>query len=482
MAATVRREAPLLTIALAFLLFAEPARAEDGDAPVATPRAAARAPPFATSKQSLSAQDLAEKREGVFVTPLPIVDSDPDTGWGFGALAYLYWDGRRDDPFFARTPYRHRLYAQVFATTNGYQRHVLDYDSPYFQGSPFRVRAQFYYEKNTAQNYFGRGASTLGGLDFCTVRCTAGGASGARTYARFDDYTRALRQLRSGFAYTLYNKYSLEDPTLRTTLERDLFGGVMRAQLGFAGQYVRVKDYTGTSTVGDDPGRTDVPATMGATRLEGDCTAGRITGCGGGFHNWLQAGFAFDTRDFEPDPNRGVFADMTAELSSRYVGSAYDYLRVVFSPRAFFSPFPQLADLVIAGRAVYSMQTEGVPFFAMNSLPLTDANHFGLGGIWTMRGYKQDRFVGPILALGNLELRWTFADFEVEKQRFALQIAPFLDVGRVFDRVDDFSLTGWRRGEGVGLHLAWNKSTIVRLDYGISDEDEGFYMDVGEQF
>jgi outer membrane protein assembly factor BamA len=479
MAATVTREAPLLVIVPAFLLLAQVARADDRGAVRPAP------PSFVTSKESLSAQDLAQKKEGVFVTPLPIVDSDPDTGWGFGALAYLYWDGKRDDPLFAHTPYRHRLYAQVLATTNGYQQHVLDYDAPYFLDSPFRVRAQFYYEINTQQNYFGRGASTLGDLGLCTFRCATGSSTPSQqTYARFADYTRALRQLRSGIAYTLYNKYSLEDPTLRTTLERDLFGGAVRAQLGFAGQYVSVTDYGGKSTKGDDPvtGRTDVPATMGTTRLEGDCTAGRIAGCGGGFHNWLQAGLAFDTRDFEPDPNSGVFADVTAELSSRYVGSAYDYLRVVFSPRAFFSPFPHLADLVIAGRVVYSVQTEGTPFFAMNSLPLTDGNHFGLGGIWTMRGYKQDRFVGAINALGNLELRWTFADFEVEKERFAAQIVPFLDVGRVFDRVSDFSLSGWRRGEGVGLHLAWNKSTIVRLDYGFSDEDEGLYIDVGEQF
>jgi outer membrane protein assembly factor BamA len=473
------REAPLLAIAVALLLFVQLARAEDGGA---VPRAP---PPFVTSKESLSAQDLAQKREGVFVTPLPIVDTDPDTGWGFGALAYLYLDGKRDDPFFAHTPYRHRLYVQALATTNGYQQHVLDYDAPYFLDSPFRVRAQFYYEINTQQNYFGRGASTLGDLGFCTVQCATGSSTPSqRAYGRFVDYTRALAEVHSGYTYARYNKYSLEDPTLRTTLERDLFGGAVRVQLGFAGQYVGVSDYSGKGIKVDDPltGRTDVPATMGTTRLAADCTAGRIAGCEGGFHNWLQAGIAFDTRDFEPDPNSGVFADVTAELSSRYVGSAYDYLRVVFSPRAFFSPFPQVTDLVIAARGLYSVQTDGVPFFAMNSLPLTDGNHFGLGGIWTMRGYKQDRFVGAINALGNLELRWTFADFEVAKERFAVQIVPFLDMGRVFDRVTDFTLAGWRRGEGAGLHLIWNKSTIVRIDYGFSEEDEGLYFDVGEQF
>ena len=107
-------------------------------------------------------------------------------------------------------PYRHRLSVQVFWTTNGYQQDKIDYDAPYLFGSAFRLRAQVYYEKNTAENYFGRGSSTLNDLGFT--------AAGGRTYSDFGDYTSALRQIRPGnVAYTLYNKYSLEDPTLATT-------------------------------------------------------------------------------------------------------------------------------------------------------------------------------------------------------------------------------------------------------------------------
>ena len=443
---------------------------------LAVPRPA-RAQGERANKPPLAAQDLAQKKPGTYFTGLPLVDSDPDTGFGFGARGYAYWDGPREDPLFGYTPYRHRLYAQVFATTNGYQQHVLDYDAPYLFDGPLRLRAQIYYEKNTAANYFGRGASTLGNLDFT--------AASGRTFARFDDYTAALRQRRpGGVAYTLYNKYWLEDPTLSATLERDFFGGIVRAQVGLVAQYVRVRDYSGTSTVGDDPatGATDVPSTMGLTRLEQDCAALRILGCGGGLHDTLKAGLAFDTRDFEPDPNAGFFVDLTAELSSKYIGSAYDYARITLSPRAYVSPLPQVTDLVIAARAVFSAQTDGVPFFSMNTLAFTDGDRQGLGGLWTIRGYKQDRFVGPVAALANVELRWTFVDFDALSQHFALQVAPFLDMGRVFDRLGDFSLSSWRRAEGAGLHVAWNKATVIVLDYGLSEEDQGLYMDFGQQF
>jgi len=63
-----------------------------------------------------------------------------------------------------------------------------------------------------------------------------------------------------------------------------------------------------------------------------------------------------------------------------------------------------------------------------------------------------------------------------------LMIVPFLDMGRVFDRVGDFTFAGWRRGEGAGLRIAWNKAMVIVFDYGVSSEDSGLYMDFGHQF
>jgi hemolysin activation/secretion protein len=143
---------------------------------------------------------------------------------------------------------------------------------------------------------------------------------------------------------------------------------------------------------------------------------------------------------------------------------------------------PNVTDLVIAARALYSVQTSGVPFFAENTLALSDGDRQGLGGLRTLRGYKQDRFVGPIAAMANFELRWTFTDFVVAGQQFGISIAPFLDLGRVFDRVGELTLRDWKRGEGVGVRVAWNKSTVIVFDYGMSSEDSGLYMDFGHQF
>jgi outer membrane protein assembly factor BamA len=246
---------------------------------------------------------------------------------------------------------------------------------------------------------------------------------------------------------------------------------------------VRVVDYTGTKVEADDGrGGTDPNAIEGRTKLRDDCDAGRIVGCNGGLHDTLKLGIAFDTRDFEPDPNAGFFVDATTELSSRVIGSAYDYARFTVSPRFFFSPMPRLADVVVATRVVYSVQSAGTPFWAMNTLAFTDGDRQGLGGLRTIRGYRQDRFVGPVAALWNLEIRWTFVDFEVLKQRFAIGVVPFLDLGRVFDNVQSFSFRDWRLGTGAGMRVAWNKATVIVFDYGISREDAALYMEFAHHF
>jgi hypothetical protein len=468
-----------LVVAAAFVGALSSRLALGDDGPPSGPAAPTTLPSFMSGKHPLDPFDLSQKKAGSYPTGVPEIDSDPDTGFGLGGRVYYYWDGEKSDPLYAYTPYRHSLYVDVFETTGGYQSETIAYDAPYLGDSPFRLRAQLDYEKNIAANYFGRGASTLGLLGY---------PGSTAKFTSFNAYSSALNELRPAkivpgrnVVYSLYNKYFYEDPALRASLERDLLGGLVRVQAGFTGTYVRIVDYS-DETVTASFGGQNVDATEAPTRLHGDCLARAIVGCAGGWNNTLKLGIALDTRDYEPDPNSGVFIDATAEIANRYFGSSYDYVRVSVSPRVFYSPFPKLTDLVLAGRIVYQVQTSGTPFFSMNTLAFTDGDHQGLGGVWTLRGYNQDRFVGAVTALTNLEIRWTFWDFDLLDQRFSVAVVPFLDMGRVFDTVGSFTFSDWKRGEGGGLRIAWNKATIIRPDVGVSDEGWDFYIDFNQLF
>ena len=426
-------------------------------------------------KRQLRADDYARKNEGGYLTGLPLADYDPTTGIGFGARGYYYYNGDKADPLFAYTPYKQRLIVQVFATTRGAQDQLIDYDAPNFLGSLFRVRATAEFEAANVWPYYGIGSRTLAPLSFP-------GAPGA-TYAHLSDYQAALqRTQRNGTTYALYNSVGFQRPTLQLGLERLLLGGILRPLVGIGLAYNRISDFSGQLTDGVGINGNGVRAVEATTLYASDCAAHRIVGCGGGFDNVLRLALSFDTRDFEPDPNDGIYAELSSEIGTKALGSQYEYARVMLSVRGFYSPIPKIADLVIAVRGLYEVQSAGTPFFSQVWLPFIDDNHEGLGGLRTLRGYDQDRFVGPIIVLTNYELRWTFTRFRLLKQSFGLMAVPFLDMGRVFDNVQQTSFGDWKRAQGLGFRIAWNEATILMADYGFSSEGTGLYLNFNHIF
>ncbi|HEU4726619.1 MAG TPA: BamA/TamA family outer membrane protein, partial [Kofleriaceae bacterium] len=231
-----------------------------------------------------------------------------------------------------------------------------------------------------------------------------------------------------------------------------------------------------------DAAGNDTTAPEAPTRLATDCAAGRLVGCGGGRDDYFRLGVSYDTRDFEPDPNRGVFVDLAIDAGSVVLGSQYDYLRVLLAARGYWSPLPDAADLVLAGRLLFVAQSNGAPFFSMDSLPFTEDPRLGLGGHRTLRGFRQDRFVGSVMTAANAELRWTWGHLTAWRQRFAFIVAPFLDAGRPFDALGELTLGDWQPAYGGALRVAWNLATVVTVDVGRSSEDTGFYINFNHIF
>lgn len=428
-------------------------------------------PDFMRNKKRMTDSDLADKQEHGYFTGLPLINSDPDTGVGFGARVYYYDNGSRDDAIFAYTPYRHRVYGQAYGTTNGFQFHEIDYDGPYLAGLPLRLKATLAFERNNAAHYFGLGEGSLDRLRF------PGSPVKYATASAYDDALRTLRP--DGTAFTRYNQFILTRPQGYVTLERDFFGGVVRGLVGLSVSHATIDTWSGRSV----STTTNADAIEATTKLDADCGAGKVVGCAGGWNNSLKLGVVYDTRDFEPDPNSGMLLELTGELSGKFTASDYDWARLTFAPRFFYSPFPEVADLVFAARVVTSVQTNGVPFFGMDQLSMTDGNRAGLGGLRTIRGFAQNRYVGKFATLMNLEVRWTFVEFNVtKKQHFGLILAPFFDVGRVFDSISDFKFDRFRNGQGAGLRVAWNQATILVIDYGISREGSNLYINFNHPF
>jgi len=435
-------------------------------------------PPGLERKKMMDPKKLADKKEGWYPTGLPLVNSNPDTGIGYGVRAYVYINGEKADPFFKYAPYQQQVLAQYFATTNGWNYHWLGWDAPYFNGSLFRLRADLIYDKNTSANYFYRGAASSADL----VNPGTG-----KKYSSFADYAKDLRYVDSSTqkTYSQFNKFAYESPSFKFSVEREIMGGLFRPFAGIRIVKTTIDDYTGDKVKALDGSDKEIDATMGETLLYRENKAGRVVGYNGGWNSELRLGLAFDTRDYEPDPSNGLFSEVFFNMSQDKVASDFTYQQYTISQKAYYSPvsgmagkdMPKWMDPVLAMRVAYTMVEGNMPFFNQNNFQFTEGSKSGLGGTRTIRGYAADRFVGKAMSLANVELRWTFFNFNVGGQQFALILAPFFDAGQAYDNASKSNLDHVQTGYGAGFRIVWNKATIIMADYGMSDENTGLYID-----
>jgi hemolysin activation/secretion protein len=108
----------------------------------------------------------------------------------------------------------------------------------------------------------------------------------------------------------------------------------------------------------------------------------------------------------------------------------------------------------------------GVLQFADRALPPVE--QFGLGGLTTVRGYRQDAILGDSGVLGSAEVRIPILRGQVFNDSAVLQIAPFVDVGTAwnrsgFENPDPRTLAGI----GLGLRLQIGSRLSARFDWGV---------------
>jgi outer membrane protein assembly factor BamA len=421
-------------------------------------------PDFARHKRKIPDLLLKQKKEGRYIIPIPMIGWDPDLGFNLGAGIFFFDNGKKESPFFEITPYRQLLSLQAQITTQRVLQVLANYDQPYILDSPWRVRGQAELFHNAHKNYFGIG-------DAGALLTYPGSPT---VFGNYDEYNATLSQVVDGTTYAHYDEYKYTRASLKASAEYDLVGGLLRPLIGFQIGHVWIGDYTG----GVSDGIVTQPS-----HLHDDCVSGKAIGCHGGFDNYVKLGLTFDTRNFEPDPSSGILYQLVSELSPKFLGSAFNYGRLATTLTAYGKVLDYKKQrVVLAGRFLYSWQFGDVPFYSMNTLAFTDDDKTGLGGFRSIRGYVLDRFIGPVAMLTNLELRWSFAEFQKWKQDLKFGLKPFIDAGRVFDSVGETSFKDWKLGGGVGLNLVWNLSTVINFDYGVTSEGTAFYMEVNHQF
>jgi outer membrane protein assembly factor BamA len=415
---------------------------------------------FAIAQEKrLSDEDVRDKKEGTYFTGTPDFSSDPVNGFGYGGEGSIYFNGKRSDPFFNYTAYRLKIDIVAFNTTKDQREFFVKLDVPYIFNTKWRLRVEGGYEANPNLLFFGlTPQETLQGLTYYPGNDSS---QAPVKNAKWSDYEKNGLVGENEF----YNNYFKKEGVINVSVERSFFGDKVGALIGFELAQLNYTTFQGNSL------------------LQNQSDQGLVKGVKNNFITIAQFGLGYDTRDLEPDPSSGVFLELTDEISSKSLGSSYDFNKIYGHANFYQSILPSIfPKLIFAGRLGLGYITGDAPFFEFQDQWSQEGDIEGLGGAHTLRGYKISRFVGRLMDFNNFELRWRFAKAKILNQQLAFSGVPFYDVGGVYDDLSKFSFSQMRHSEGLGLRIAWNVNTILRFDYAWSQEDRQFFFNLAHTF
>lgn len=443
-------------------------------------------PPWIGEFKKLDDEEYEQKKEGWYVTGLPLFGSDPVSGSGAGVLANIFFNGNKTSPSFGYVPYEHLISVGIYQTNRSAKSYYVSWDAPFFLDSPFRLKSYVGFDANQHNQYFGIGKESLSPLSYLERNQREGRTVRNAEYGDFENANQYVSNRgigREAVSTQRNHEYIFETTYAQFSLDKTV-QKVFRIWGGTELSKNIVRRYDGKWTEAKDPITSiNVPVVEDTTLVTKDANAGKIIGERGGNINYLRAGIAYDTRDFEPDPDRGWLIEYNINRAEKTIGSDFSYLRHFFQVKNFYQPFPKLfEELVIAQRVALTKVEGNVPFFEYRYLYSIDGPFGGVGGQNTLRGYRTERFVGPVMGFYNIEFRWRFGSVEAFDSLFQFSLVPFYDIANVWDKMKEIKSTDYKHSRGLGLRIVWDQATVILLDYSRSREDSLFYLDIGHTF
>jgi Omp85 superfamily domain len=187
----------------------------------------------------------------------------------------------------------------------------------------------------------------------------------------------------------------------------------------------------------------------------------------------------YDTRDDLTIPSRGVQLIAYGGLASRD-GILNDslYSEAGVDGRAYW---PITGKMILAAHSAlrYLPTVHDVPFWALSSLGGGDSD---VGGAQALRGFGTGRFYGRNSFATTVELRRTVMSISAASTNVDLEVAPFVDVGRVFSRSGTFPLGSMHPVCGVGFRGIAKPFVVGHVDIGYGTEGVAVFTGLNYPF
>ena len=173
--------------------------------------------------------------------------------------------------------------------------------------------------------------------------------------------------------------------------------------------------------------------------------------------SWLlNLGFRYDIRNHKYNPRKGVYYETAVEFARKQNESSSE------SPVFERKRIRMNAEILVP---TWQWQTISVALhwrrLQTNEPGILLSDLFRLGGSQTLRGYREDEFIGSDISWINLEYRYLLSELS--------RAFVFVDVG-YFARpaASGSRIKGYRSGYGFGMRLD-TRLGIVGIDYGLGE-------------
>lgn len=391
----------------------------------------------------------AWQRDGWGFGGIPAVNFNSDEGLGLGALASIYrYDGET-------SPYKFSSTFLIFATTRGVHAHRVDFDALKLAQGRLRLSGRVQMEITRTNPFCGVGRDVTCDPDDSEQQADALGLAG-------DERDTFLRR---------YYLYSYVRPNLNLTA---------RYRVGELDAGVKKEVFASWRAMYYLPGTFDERVPIEGTKYAQYIDGGNDIDKEQGFLSALQLGIMSDTRDFEPAPGSGYWAEASLRGAAIVTGSEFDYLGFNGTVRNYQSLLDD-RRLVFATRGVIDGVFGDAPQRELAEMGGSQIYNFG-GGLNAGRGIRQRRFIGRAKGLLQNELRWRMLRVGILDVTL-LGFSDLLFVARDWSDLGDFARPV--SGEGGGLRLAFDDSFIIRADVGVSaaeDYSPSVYIDINNLF
>ena len=187
---------------------------------------------------------------------------------------------------------------------------------------------------------------------------------------------------------------------------------------------------------------------------------------------------SYDTRDARTIPGDGGLYVLYAAVVARSIGSSYAATSVGGDARQYWALAPTVT-LAAHGSLRYTPGSGPVPFWALPSL---GGDRSVLAEREPLRGYGEDRFIDRNQFASGIELRTRVVDFQALDTRLSIEVAPFLDVGKVFAKVAQSPLSRLHAAGGLGIRGIASPFVVGYVDLGYGREKLAVFSGINYPF